>query len=80
MKALFYTFLALISLILISSITVHHSEAAAAVVGVRAVAGANHVWQHKPQMNHGSFRGPRKHLVDPTAAEEHPFEVPKLPV
>ncbi|PIN20135.1 hypothetical protein CDL12_07175 [Handroanthus impetiginosus] len=35
-------------------------------------------WQRKPWMNHGSFRGPRDRLVNPTV--EHPFQVPKLPL
>ncbi|KAG8382088.1 hypothetical protein BUALT_Bualt05G0040100 [Buddleja alternifolia] len=35
-------------------------------------------WQRKPWMNHGSFRGPRERLVNPTV--EQPFQIPKLPV
>ncbi|KAL5794611.1 hypothetical protein ACOSP7_003205 [Xanthoceras sorbifolium] len=31
-------------------------------------------------MNHGSFRGPRKHLINPTAHQQFPFQLPKLPV
>ncbi|GLT80616.1 hypothetical protein SLA2020_520470 [Shorea laevis] len=52
--------------------------------GVRALSAENHggkshrMWRKKGRMNHGSFRGPRKHLVNP--ALEHPFQVPKLPV
>ncbi|MCE3049693.1 hypothetical protein HAX54_045542 [Datura stramonium] len=33
-------------------------------------------WQWRSWMNHGSFRGPRKYLVNPTV--KHPFDVPKL--
>jgi hypothetical protein len=34
--------------------------------------------QRKLRVNHGSFRGPRKHLVNPTL--QHPFEAQELPV
>ncbi|GLT58466.1 hypothetical protein SLA2020_313560 [Shorea laevis] len=52
--------------------------------GVNALSGENHggkshqMWKRKVRMNHGSFRGPHKHLVNPTL--QHPFQVPKLPV
>ncbi|PHU28744.1 hypothetical protein BC332_00837 [Capsicum chinense] len=36
-------------------------------------------WQWRSWMNHGSFRGARKHLVNPTV-EHNPFDVPKLTV
>lgn len=36
------------------------------------------MWQKQPWMNHGSDRGPRKHLVNPSL--EHPLEVPEQPL
>ncbi|TKY70086.1 hypothetical protein E2542_SST06372 [Spatholobus suberectus] len=36
------------------------------------------IWQRKTRMNHGSHRGPKKHLVNPTA--EHPFQAREFPV
>ncbi|KAF7829173.1 putative transmembrane protein [Senna tora] len=35
-------------------------------------------WQRKSWMNHGSSRGTRKHLVNPTI--EHPFQAREFPV
>ncbi|KAH6824482.1 photolyase 1 [Perilla frutescens var. hirtella] len=43
-----------------------------------AGGGGGWRWQRKPWMNHGSFRGPRDRLVNPTV--EHPFQLPKLPI
>ncbi|KAK7252529.1 hypothetical protein RIF29_36531 [Crotalaria pallida] len=38
-----------------------------------------HSWQQrKTWMNHGSHRGPRKHLVNPTA--QNPFQAREFPV
>ncbi|KAK3182913.1 hypothetical protein Dsin_030199 [Dipteronia sinensis] len=31
-------------------------------------------------INHGSFRGPRKHLINPTADHQFPFQLAKLPL
>ncbi|KAJ4728555.1 putative Transmembrane protein [Melia azedarach] len=81
MKAL-YTSIALLFFILFFSLALHHTAAAAAAGGK---AGESRAWQQKTPVNHGSFRGPRKHLVDPTATTtageaEQLFLVPKLPV
>jgi hypothetical protein len=51
---------------------------------VGAVPAGNHdkelqgTWQRKLWMNHGSFRGPRKHLLNPTV--QHPFQAREFPV
>nr|GMD74706.1 uncharacterized protein LOC109147197 [Ipomoea batatas] len=42
----------------------------------RASEGENNeAREWKPWMNHGSFRGPRKHLINPSS--QHPFQVPQ---
>ncbi|KAJ7953384.1 putative Transmembrane protein [Quillaja saponaria] len=60
-----------------SLISVHSSNH-----GVPAVAQENQVseshQQRKTWMNHGSFRGPRKKLVNPTM--ELPFQAREFPV
>ncbi|KAG6791966.1 hypothetical protein NC652_001466 [Populus alba x Populus x berolinensis] len=56
-----------------SSVSVH--SVAGEAVGKNNVAKSYRSWR---RINHGSARGPRKHLVNPTV--EHPFEVPELPV
>ncbi|KAL4313734.1 hypothetical protein S83_014426 [Arachis hypogaea] len=38
------------------------------------------VWHRKPWMNHGSSRGPRKHLVNPTTLDENPLQARQFPV
>ncbi|OMO93481.1 hypothetical protein COLO4_16914 [Corchorus olitorius] len=80
-KALF-TSLSLFLLIFASLTLATIHPAAAATTGVAgAVAQDNHhhqTRQRKQRMNHGSFRGPRKHLLNP--AVEHPLQLPKLPV
>ncbi|XVE65365.1 hypothetical protein DITRI_Ditri07aG0174900 [Diplodiscus trichospermus] len=79
-KALFTSIL--LFLVLFASLTTIHPAAAA---GVAAVARGDHaekshgqMQQRKQRVNHGSFRGPRKHLLNP--AVEHPLQLPKLPV
>ncbi|KAH0741440.1 hypothetical protein KY290_034483 [Solanum tuberosum] len=47
-------------------------------LGASRVHDMHQRWQWRSWMNHGSFRGPRKYLVNPKA--KHPFDVPKLPV
>ncbi|KAI6701808.1 hypothetical protein NL676_010944 [Syzygium grande] len=61
-------------LIFIASI----SSLPATIAGKEQAETPRGMWQKQPWMNHGSDRGPRKHLVDPTAYR--PFQVPKLPV
>ncbi|CAL8155614.1 unnamed protein product [Prunus armeniaca] len=46
---------------------------------VRGLQGTQ-AWERKTWMNHGSFRGPRKHLVNPTATAQFPFQASQLPV
>ncbi|KAG2676761.1 hypothetical protein I3843_12G069200 [Carya illinoinensis] len=61
-------------------------SAAIEVGGGAVVEEGNHVrvrelhgkWQRKLWMNHGSFRGPRKQLVNPTV--QHPFQAREFPV
>ncbi|CAK7356043.1 unnamed protein product [Dovyalis caffra] len=61
-------------LIVLTSSVSFHSVAGEAARKYN-IAKSYRSWQ---RINHGSARGPRKHLVNPTV--EHPFEVPKLPV
>ncbi|XWS38810.1 hypothetical protein CRYUN_Cryun19dG0162300 [Craigia yunnanensis] len=83
LKALFASLLLLLLLFLLifASLTTIHPVAA---TGVGAVARDNHdekshqMQQRKQRVNHGSFRGPRKHLLNP--AVQHPFQLPKLPI
>ncbi|KAI3418542.1 uncharacterized protein J3R85_013750 [Psidium guajava] len=49
-----------------------------AIAGKKQAQTSGGAWQKQPWMNHGSDRGPRKHLVNPT--DHRPFQVPKLPV
>ncbi|XAR70698.1 hypothetical protein NMG60_11027648 [Bertholletia excelsa] len=72
------TALSLLFFLLFSSAILVHSGPAAAGVDAETQAGESDVWQRKLWMNHGSFRGPRKHLINPTT--EHPLEVPELPI
>lgn len=46
---------------------------------VRGLQGMQ-AWDRKTWMNHGSFRSPRKHLVNPTATAQLPFQAGQLPV
>ncbi|KAL6279465.1 hypothetical protein ACE6H2_016346 [Prunus campanulata] len=46
---------------------------------VRGLQGMQ-AWRRKTRMNHGSFRSPRKHLVNPTATSQLPFQASQLPV
>lgn len=46
---------------------------------VRGLQGMQ-AWERKTWMNHGSFRSPRKHLVNPTATSQLPFQASQLPV
>ncbi|KAJ4837276.1 hypothetical protein Tsubulata_017333 [Turnera subulata] len=64
-------------LVFTSSIAIHSvaSEARGVAAKINQAAQSHKTWK---RMNHGSFRGPRKHLVNPTA--EHLFQVPRLPV
>ncbi|KAK8472184.1 hypothetical protein PHAVU_002G133900 [Phaseolus vulgaris] len=36
------------------------------------------IWHRKTWMNHGSHRGPKKHLLNPTI--QHPFQPRELPL
>ncbi|XWS49313.1 hypothetical protein CRYUN_Cryun13aG0153000 [Craigia yunnanensis] len=75
----FFTFL--FFLLLFASLTTIH-PAVATGVGVLAqdnrAAKSHQMQQRKQRMNHGSFRGPRKHLLNP--AVEQPLQLPRLPV
>ncbi|XVF52068.1 hypothetical protein PTKIN_Ptkin04bG0235100 [Pterospermum kingtungense] len=62
------TYLLLIVLLIFASLT---------TTGVGVVAAKSHD-QMPQRVNHGSFRGPRKHLLNPAA--EHALQLPKLPV
>ncbi|KAL5724703.1 hypothetical protein ACHQM5_007929 [Ranunculus cassubicifolius] len=47
-----------------------------AIVRVELPKKEDHrAWQRKPWMNHGSFRGHRKHLINPT--QDHHFQISK---
>lgn len=77
-KALFSSLL-LLFLIFVSLTTIHPVPAAAAAAGdINHAEESHQMPQRKQRVNHGSFRGPRKHLVNP--AVEHPLQLPKLPV
>ncbi|KAK8502189.1 hypothetical protein V6N12_042687 [Hibiscus sabdariffa] len=67
----FFTPILLFLLISASSATMG-STANTGVVGSRDHRAKSH------RMNHGSFRGPRKHLLNP--AVEHPLQLPNLNV
>ncbi|KAK8341566.1 hypothetical protein V6Z12_A08G175200 [Gossypium hirsutum] len=43
-----------------------------------SLAHAAQSHQMRQRMNHGSYRGPRKHLLNP--AVDHPLQLPKLSV
>ncbi|KAJ6714749.1 hypothetical protein OIU85_026273 [Salix viminalis] len=64
--------LLLFLLLLTSSVSVH--SVAGEAVRKNNVAKSYRSWR---RINHGSARGPPKHLVNP--AVEHPLGVPKLP-
>lgn len=66
-------YLVLFLVLFTSSVSVH--SVAGEAVGKNNVAKSYRSWR---RINHGSARGPWKHLVNPTV--EHPFEVPELPV
>ncbi|KAM4073204.1 hypothetical protein ACB094_10G000300 [Castanea mollissima] len=81
MRALSATFILLLLLLLrLSFIPLSNSS----VIEVGAVDHPHHVkgtsssWRRKLRINHGSFRGPRKHLVNPTV--QHPFQARDFPV
>ncbi|KAL4342321.1 hypothetical protein GQ457_08G024800 [Hibiscus cannabinus] len=65
----------LLFLLLFASSTATGSAAATGVVG--SFAQRDH-GAKSHRINHGSFRGPRKHLLNP--AVEHPLQLPKLTV
>ncbi|CAL5436270.1 unnamed protein product [Camellia sinensis] len=69
---LLYMFLS--SVLLLSS-----AAAAAGAHDERQGQESSQTGQRKLWMNHGSFRGPRKHLVNPTV-DQHPFQVRELSV
>jgi hypothetical protein len=83
LRALSTIFLLLFLLCFTTSLTalVHSSASQVAVAAegkhvMREFHGRT--WQRKLLINHGSFRGPRKHLLNPTLHQ--PFEAQKLPV
>ncbi|KAI7988900.1 hypothetical protein LOK49_LG13G01955 [Camellia lanceoleosa] len=71
---------ALLLFIFLSSVLLLSSAAAAAEAHEeRQGQELSRTWQRKLWMNHGSFRGPRKHLVNLTV-DQHPFQVRELRV
>ncbi|KAI8530655.1 hypothetical protein RHMOL_Rhmol11G0076600 [Rhododendron molle] len=74
----FFTSVALLLFIFLSSALLHSASAAGARVGEKRVRESRGMWQRKPWMNHGSFRGPRKQFINPKV--EHLFQVRELPV
>ncbi|KAL4324263.1 hypothetical protein GQ457_11G020610 [Hibiscus cannabinus] len=68
----FFTSILLLFLLISASSATMGSTAATGVVGSRDRRAKSH------RMNHGSFRGPRKHLLNP--AVEHPLQLPNLTV
>ncbi|EEF43530.1 conserved hypothetical protein [Ricinus communis] len=62
-----------VSLLVFTCAIALHSNPA--VAGTYHAAESQQTWQ---RVNHGSLRGPRKHIVNPTV--KHPFQVPKMPV
>ncbi|KAK9275690.1 hypothetical protein L1049_022957 [Liquidambar formosana] len=78
LRALF-TSLALFLFLFTSSMLIHSASSRVHVVlEEKHVPEMHRAWQRKPWMNHGSFRGPRKHLVNPTVEDR--FQVRELPV
>lgn len=80
LRALATPFILFLLIIFSFSILIHYS---AENFGVRVavknpVEESNGKWERKNWMNHGSFRGPRKHLVNPTL--QQPFQADQLPV
>lgn len=76
---LFTAFMAssgLVSAHFAATMDAHH--VVAKVEGHPEVEQKQAMWRKQPWMNHGSDRGSRKHLVNPTMP--HPFEVYGLPV
>ncbi|KAH7836245.1 hypothetical protein Vadar_033947 [Vaccinium darrowii] len=69
----FFTSVALLLFLLLSSVFLHSASAAGNHAGRGDARESHRTWQRKPWMNHGSFRGPRKQLINPTA--EHLFQV-----
>lgn len=75
-----FCYLLLLVFIFSSSASVHSTDIGLGhgELGASRVHDMHQRWQWRSWMNHGSFRGPRKYLVNPKA--KHPFDVPKLPV
>lgn len=71
LSAIFFLFL------LLGFTTLQTALSHSAGAEVAAVAEGKHVVMRELRMNHGSFRGPRKHLLNPTA--QRPFEAQELP-
>ncbi|KAF3959830.1 hypothetical protein CMV_015393 [Castanea mollissima] len=81
MRALSATFILLLLLLLrLSFIPLSNSSVieVGAVDHLHHVKGTSSSWRRKLRINHGSFRGPRKHLVNPTV--QHPFQARDFPV
>ncbi|TMX00282.1 hypothetical protein EJD97_001083 [Solanum chilense] len=73
----FWTLLLILVFIFLSS-TVHSSTFVHSKHGIRHVHGVHQRWKKEPWMNHGSNRGPRKRLVNPTI--NHRFDIPEFPL
>ncbi|CAL0311790.1 unnamed protein product [Lupinus luteus] len=64
-----------------SLVSVHSSNTeihTSKVVKENQAQEMKYTWQRKTWMNHGSHRGPGKHLVNPTA--QNPFQALEFPV
>ncbi|KAM7507259.1 hypothetical protein LguiA_017712 [Lonicera macranthoides] len=70
---LLFIFLSSTSIEPVESRGIHH------VKEEKHVQESNGTWKRKLRMNHGSARGPRKHLINPTV-DPHPFQVRELDV
>ncbi|GAA0149806.1 hypothetical protein LIER_08891 [Lithospermum erythrorhizon] len=78
MRVFLLTFLSVLLIISSFPRLIHSSDVAASIVP--PVPGKRHrhqeVHQKFQRQNHGSFRGPHKHLINPTI--DHPFHVPEM--
>ncbi|KAK7309667.1 hypothetical protein RJT34_06582 [Clitoria ternatea] len=76
-RASFTCFMLLFLLVFATSLVSVHSSNSV-IPEDQAREPQQHSSHRKTWMNHGSHRGPKKHLVNPTA--EHPFQAREFPV
>ncbi|KAK4364708.1 hypothetical protein RND71_016066 [Anisodus tanguticus] len=76
-----FSYLLLLVFIFSSSASVYSTDMGVghAKLDTSHVHDTHQGWQWRSWMNHGSFRGPRKHLMNPTV-KHNSFDVPKLPL